>query len=114
VLEGYNATVFAYGQTGYEFDIFNSDHSEYFRCGKSFTMQGLNLPGSPQRGVIPRSFEVINYVQKSNPFLLFYIRFIIISIFLKHHQSQPVQNILFVRPILKFTMKQFVIYSVKM
>lgn len=28
------------------------------RCGKSFTMQGLNTPGSPQRGVIPRSFEV--------------------------------------------------------
>ncbi|CAF3047525.1 unnamed protein product [Rotaria sp. Silwood2] len=43
VLEGYNATVFAYGQTG---------------CGKSFTMQGINTPGSPQRGVIPRSFEV--------------------------------------------------------
>ncbi|CAF4506457.1 unnamed protein product, partial [Rotaria magnacalcarata] len=42
VLEGYNATVFAYGQTG---------------CGKSFTMQGLPAPGSPQRGVIPRSFE---------------------------------------------------------
>ncbi|CAF4248994.1 unnamed protein product [Rotaria socialis] len=44
VLEGYNATVFAYGQTG---------------CGKSFTMQGLPAPGSPQRGVIPRSFEHI-------------------------------------------------------
>ncbi|CAF3279197.1 unnamed protein product [Rotaria socialis] len=44
VLEGYNATVFAYGQTG---------------CGKSFTMQGINTPGSLQRGVIPRSFEHI-------------------------------------------------------
>ncbi|CAF3684652.1 unnamed protein product [Rotaria sp. Silwood1] len=44
VLEGYNATVFAYGQTG---------------CGKSFTMQGINTPGSAQRGVIPRSFEHI-------------------------------------------------------
>ena len=29
-----------------------------FRCGKSFTMQGINTPGSSQRGVIPRSFEV--------------------------------------------------------
>ncbi|CAF1331130.1 unnamed protein product [Adineta ricciae] len=44
VLEGYNATVFAYGQTG---------------CGKSFTMQGMNTTGPLQRGVIPRSFEHI-------------------------------------------------------
>ncbi|UJR31560.1 hypothetical protein I4U23_019047 [Adineta vaga] len=45
VLEGYNATVFAYGQTG---------------CGKSYTMQGMNnTSGSSQRGVIPRSFEHI-------------------------------------------------------
>jgi kinesin family protein 3/17 len=43
VLEGYNATVFAYGQTG---------------SGKSYTMQGVNTPGSLQRGVTPRSFEV--------------------------------------------------------
>jgi len=40
VLEGYNGTVFAYGQTG---------------CGKSFSMMG---PPSPeeQRGIIPRAF----------------------------------------------------------
>ena len=43
VLEGYNGTVFAYGQTG---------------CGKSFTMQGIKSPAS-QRGIIPRSFEHI-------------------------------------------------------
>ena len=43
VLEGYNGTVFAYGQTG---------------CGKSFTMQGVKSPAS-QRGIIPRSFEHI-------------------------------------------------------
>ena len=43
VLEGYNATVFAYGQTG---------------CGKSFTMQGV--PDSVQhKGIIPRAFEHI-------------------------------------------------------
>ena len=41
-LEGYNSTVFAYGQTG---------------CGKSFTMQGVRDPPS-QKGMIPRSFEV--------------------------------------------------------
>ncbi|MPC89135.1 Kinesin-like protein KIF17 [Portunus trituberculatus] len=38
VLEGYNGTVFAYGQTG---------------CGKSFTMQGVQDPPT-QRGIIPR------------------------------------------------------------
>eukprot|EP00095_Tigriopus_kingsejongensis_P009941 maker-scaffold981_size73921-snap-gene-0.13 protein:Tk09941 transcript:maker-scaffold981_size73921-snap-gene-0.13-mRNA-1 annotation:"hypothetical protein CAPTEDRAFT_151173" len=43
VLEGYNGTVFAYGQTG---------------CGKSFSMQGIKDPQS-QRGIIPRSFEHI-------------------------------------------------------
>ena len=40
-VEGYNGTVFAYGQTG---------------CGKSFTMQGITDPPT-QRGIIPRAFE---------------------------------------------------------
>ncbi|XP_063686306.1 kinesin-like protein KIF17 isoform X2 [Bolinopsis microptera] len=43
VLEGYNGTVFAYGQTG---------------CGKSFSMQGITDPPE-QRGIIPRAFEHI-------------------------------------------------------
>jgi hypothetical protein len=43
VVEGYNGTVFAYGQTG---------------CGKSFTMQGIPIPAA-QRGIIPRAFEHI-------------------------------------------------------
>ncbi|XP_078695926.1 osmotic avoidance abnormal protein 3-like isoform X3 [Branchiostoma floridae x Branchiostoma belcheri] len=43
VVEGYNGTVFAYGQTG---------------CGKSFTMQGIEEPAT-QRGIIPRAFEHI-------------------------------------------------------
>ena len=43
VLEGYNGTIFAYGQTG---------------CGKSFSMQGIKDPAS-QIGIIPRSFEHI-------------------------------------------------------
>ena len=38
VTEGYNGTIFAYGQTG---------------CGKSFSMQGLQIPAA-QRGIIPR------------------------------------------------------------
>ncbi|CAG9854445.1 unnamed protein product [Phyllotreta striolata] len=43
VLEGYNATIFVYGQTG---------------CGKSFTMEGAKSDG-PQKGVISRTFEHI-------------------------------------------------------
>lgn len=43
VLEGYNGTIFAYGQTG---------------CGKSFSMQGITDPPT-QRGIIPRAFEHI-------------------------------------------------------
>ncbi|KAK7480414.1 hypothetical protein BaRGS_00028333 [Batillaria attramentaria] len=43
VTEGYNGTIFAYGQTG---------------CGKSFSMQGITDPPT-QRGIIPRAFDHI-------------------------------------------------------
>ena len=45
-MEGYNGTVFAYGQTG---------------CGKSFSMQGIKDPAT-QRGIIPR---LKNKIKKS-------------------------------------------------
>jgi len=47
VMEGYNGTIFAYGQTG---------------CGKSFTMEGKREgPSQPDdmRGIIPRTFDQI-------------------------------------------------------
>ena len=43
VVEGYNGTVFAYGQTS---------------CGKTFTMDGIQTP-SAQKGIIPRCCEHI-------------------------------------------------------
>ncbi|KAI6652205.1 Osmotic avoidance abnormal protein 3-like [Oopsacas minuta] len=43
ILEGYNGTVFAYGQTG---------------CGKSYTMSGPSEPET-QKGIIPRAFQHI-------------------------------------------------------
>eukprot|EP00002_Diphylleia_rotans_P024614 TRINITY_DN4867_c0_g1_i6.p1 TRINITY_DN4867_c0_g1~~TRINITY_DN4867_c0_g1_i6.p1 ORF type:complete len:835 (+),score=193.28 TRINITY_DN4867_c0_g1_i6:114-2507(+) len=43
VLEGYNGTIFAYGQTG---------------TGKTFTMEGVSEP-KELRGIIPRSFQYI-------------------------------------------------------
>jgi kinesin family protein 3/17 len=43
VIEGYNGTIFAYGQTG---------------CGKTFTMMG-DFSSSEYRGIIPNAFEHI-------------------------------------------------------
>jgi len=45
VLEGYNATILAYGQTG---------------TGKTHTMEGFKYSGSdPHRGIVPRCMEEI-------------------------------------------------------
>ncbi|XP_045467038.1 osmotic avoidance abnormal protein 3-like isoform X2 [Harmonia axyridis] len=44
ILEGYNATIFVYGQTG---------------CGKSHTMEGNKNSEPPDKGVISRAFEHI-------------------------------------------------------
>jgi hypothetical protein len=44
-LQGYNATILAYGQTG---------------TGKTFTMEGFNREGSVEaRGIIPRAIEQV-------------------------------------------------------
>lgn len=43
VLEGYNGTIFAYGQTG---------------CGKTHTMMGVN-DSEANKGIIPRTFTQI-------------------------------------------------------
>jgi hypothetical protein len=50
VLEGYNATILAYGQTG---------------TGKTHTMEGFKYNGSdPSRGIVPRSMEeIFHYIQ---------------------------------------------------
>ena len=48
VLEGYNATIFAYGQTG---------------TGKTYTMEGFSS-SEQQRGIIPRAMEeIFRYIQ---------------------------------------------------
>lgn len=51
VLEGYNATILAYGQTG---------------TGKTHTMEGFKYNGSdPQRGIVPRSMEqIFQWIEK--------------------------------------------------
>jgi kinesin family protein 3/17 len=52
VLEGYNATMLAYGQTG---------------TGKTYTMEGFKYSGcDPQRGIVPRSMEqIFKYIEAS-------------------------------------------------
>ncbi|PTB70643.1 kinesin [Trichoderma citrinoviride] len=52
ILNGYNGTVFAYGQTG---------------AGKSYTMMGSNIDDPEQRGVIPRIVEQIFASIMSSP-----------------------------------------------
>ena len=62
VLEGYNATVLAYGQTG---------------TGKTHTMEGFKYNvGDPQRGIIPRSMEeIFKFIQmQSNKNTTFMVR----------------------------------------
>eukprot|EP01033_Poteriospumella_lacustris_P008690 gene8690-6249_t len=58
-LEGFNATIFAYGQTG---------------CGKSFTMQGPSTSDEEMRGVIPNSFYHIFQFVKATKNVEFLIR----------------------------------------
>jgi hypothetical protein len=58
-LEGFNSTIFAYGQTG---------------CGKSFTMQGPSTTDENMRGVIPNSFFHIFQFVKSTKNIEFLIR----------------------------------------
>jgi hypothetical protein len=53
VLEGYNATMLAYGQTG---------------TGKTYTMEGFSSGlEDPQKGIIPRSMEeIFRYIENSS------------------------------------------------
>jgi len=62
ILQGYNATILAYGQTG---------------TGKTFTMDGFKFNSQdPQRGIIPRSMEdIFKYIQNvSNSKTTFMVR----------------------------------------
>ena len=64
-IQGYNGTIFAYGQTG---------------TGKTFTMEGEETPHE-NRGIIPRSFEQIFYAVEQNPDTEFLIRVSFLEIY---------------------------------
>jgi kinesin family protein 3/17 len=63
VLEGYNGTIFAYGQTG---------------TGKTFTMVG---EAAEHRGITPRAFEQIFYGVEQHPTAQFLIRVAFLEIY---------------------------------
>ena len=57
VLEGFNGTVFAYGQTS---------------SGKTFTMQGPDIYDSLQKGIIPRMVRhIFQYIEHTDESLEF-------------------------------------------
>lgn len=61
VLEGYNATILAYGQTG---------------TGKTHTMEGFKYSGcDPQRGIVPRTMEqIFSYIERCQQGTSFMVR----------------------------------------
>lgn len=64
VMQGFNGTIFAYGQTG---------------TGKTFTMEGIDSP--ELKGIIPRSIEWIFNSIKSNSDQNFLVRVSFIEIY---------------------------------
>mmetsp|Transcript_8685 Transcript_8685/g.11350 ORF Transcript_8685/g.11350 Transcript_8685/m.11350 type:complete len:273 (+) Transcript_8685:90-908(+) len=85
VLDGFNGTIFAYGQTG---------------CGKTWTMQGLNHP--PElRGVIPISFDHIFQSIKADPATQFLVRCSYLEIY-----NEEVRDLLGVDSTVKLNLKE--------
>lgn len=84
VVEGYNGTVFAYGQTG---------------AGKTFSMQGDDKVPA-QRGVIPRTFEQIfeSVATIENTKFLVHVSYLEVSI------------LSLITTLLRFTTKKFETY----
>lgn len=85
VLEGYNGTVFAYGQTS---------------SGKTHTMQGPSINDPVTRGVIPRMVTtVFSHVNTSPKHVEFKIKLSIVEIYLEKIRDllDPTRNNLQVR-----------------
>jgi len=69
VLEGYNGTIFAYGQTG---------------CGKTYTMVG-SKDDPTQRGVIPNAFaHIFGFIDSNTQNIKYLVRCSFIEIYLEN------------------------------
>lgn len=69
VLSGYNATIFAYGQTS---------------SGKTFTMEGSDIRDEVYRGIIPRTVEALfNGVSEADEFIEFTFKVSYVEIYME-------------------------------
>ena len=67
VLDGYNGTIFAYGQSG---------------SGKTYTMYGNNVENEETKGLIPRIIEnIFDFVENSNENISFEIKMSVMQIY---------------------------------
>jgi len=86
VMEGYNSTIFAYGQTG---------------TGKTFTMVGAESVENPElRGVIPRAFEHIFNSINTTPSKKFLVRASYLEIY-----NEEIRDLLSKNPKQKLELK---------
>ena len=83
VLDGYNGTVFAYGQTG---------------CGKSFSMMGVETPVE-NKGIIPRAFEhIFDHVAVTS-----HVKFLVRASYLEIYNEEVICYIPFVNTCVCFS-----------
>ena len=69
ILQGYNGTIFAYGQTS---------------SGKTYTMEGLSLTDFASRGIIPRSVAAIfEGVAAADPTIEFTLKVSYVEIYME-------------------------------
>eukprot|EP00123_Amoebidium_parasiticum_P010481 comp20134_c0_seq1/m.24871 comp20134_c0_seq1/g.24871 ORF comp20134_c0_seq1/g.24871 comp20134_c0_seq1/m.24871 type:complete len:771 (-) comp20134_c0_seq1:77-2389(-) len=69
ILQGFNGTIFAYGQTS---------------CGKTFTMEGPDIDDPEKRGIIPRiCHDVFNYILRAPETLEFTVKVSYMEIYLE-------------------------------
>ncbi len=67
VMEGYNGTIFAYGQSG---------------SGKTYTMYGKDIQDNENKGLIPRIVEdIFNYVENADQNISFQLKLSILQIY---------------------------------
>ncbi|TMW65051.1 hypothetical protein Poli38472_009218 [Pythium oligandrum] len=70
IMDGYNATIFAYGQTS---------------SGKTYTMEGASIDDPQLRGIIPRTAtEIFNNVMAADENIEFIVKVSYIEIYMEH------------------------------
>lgn len=85
VLDGFNGTIFAYGQTG---------------TGKTYTMEGSKIEAK-KRGIIPRSFEhIFSHISRSEN-----MQYLVRASYLEIYQEE-IRDLLHVDQSLRFELKE--------